>query len=77
MFIGIGVGFMPMAVSSAAHQDRVKKIYRHAVKEISAAAGPSGVSMIDTLDSAFDVLDKSDKDLSDGGNIILIMTIMI
>ena len=66
---GIGTGFMPMAVSSAAHPDRVKHIYRKAVKEITAAAGPSGASIIDTLDSAFDALDKSDEALSDGGNL--------
>lgn len=59
---------MPMAVSSAAHPDRVKHIYRKAVKEITAAAGPSGASIIDTLDSVFDALDKSDEALSDGGN---------
>ena len=69
-FTGIGVGFMPMAVSSAAHSDRVKKIYRMAVKEITAAAGPSGASIIDKLDSAYDVLDKNDEDLSDGGTIL-------
>lgn len=60
---------MPMAVSSAAHPDRVKHIYRKAVKEITAAAGPSGASIIDTLDLAFDALDKSDEALSDGGNL--------
>lgn len=59
---------MPMTVSSAAHPDRVKHIYRKAVKEITAAAGPSGASIIDTLDSAFDAFDKSDEALSDGGN---------
>ena len=48
---------MPMAVSSAAHTDRVKTIYRKAVKEITAAAGPSGASIIETLDSAYDALD--------------------
>jgi hypothetical protein len=63
---GIGTGFMPMAVSAAAHADRVKHIYRKAVKEITAAAGPSGASIIDTLDSAFDALDEA---LSDGGNL--------
>ena len=64
---------MPMAVSLAAHPDRVKKIYRTAVKEITAAAGPSGASIIDELDSAYDVLDKKDEDLSDGGIIIIIV----
>ena len=59
---------MPMAVSSAAHTDRVKTIYRKAVKEIMAAAGPSGASIIESLDSAYDVVDKSDEDLSDGGS---------
>jgi hypothetical protein len=66
IIVGIGTGFMPMAVSSAAHPDRVKHIYRKAVKEITAAAGPSGASIIDTLDSAFDALDEA---LSDGGNL--------
>lgn len=37
---------MPMAVSTAAHPDRIKHIYRKAVKEIVAAAGPSGTSTI-------------------------------
>ena len=64
--VGIGTGFMLTSVSSAAH---LKHIYRKAVKEISAAAGPSGVSIIDTLDSAFDALNMSDKALSDGGNL--------
>ena len=59
---------MPMAVSSAAHPDRVKHIYRKAVKEITAAAGPSGASIIHTLDLAFDALDKSNEALSDVGN---------
>ena len=40
---------MPMAVSTAAHPDRVKHIYRKTVKEITAAAGPSGASIIDTV----------------------------
>ena len=57
-----------MAVSPAAHPDRVSHICREAVKEITAAAGPSGASTIDTLDSAFDALDKSDEALSVGGN---------
>ena len=71
---GIGTGFMPMAVSTAAHPDRVKHIYRKAIKEITAAAGPSGASIIDTLDSAFDALDKSDEALSDGGIPIYLTT---
>ena len=66
---GIGTGFMLMAVSSAAHPDRVKHIYRKAVKQITAAAGPSGASIIDTLDSAFDALETNDEALSDGGNL--------
>ena len=55
-----------MAVSTAAHPDRIKHIYRKAVKEIVAAAGPSGTSTIDMLDSAFDALDKNDEDLNEG-----------
>ena len=47
---GIATGFMPVAVSTSAHPDRVKHIYRKAIKEITAAAGPSGASIIDTLD---------------------------
>lgn len=46
--------------------DRIKHIYRKAVKEIVAAAGPSGTSTIDMLDSAFDALDRSDEDLNEG-----------
>ena len=58
---------MPMAASTTAHPDRIKHIYRKADKEIVAAAGPSGASTVDMLDSAFDALDKSDEDLTDGG----------
>ncbi len=65
--LGIGTGFMPMAVSSAAHPDRVKMVYKKAVKEITAAAGPGGMSMIDGLDRVLDHLDKRDEALSDGG----------
>ena len=36
------------------------------MKEIVAAAGPSGTSTIDMLDSAFDALDRSDEDLNEG-----------
>ena len=58
--VGIGTGLMLMALSSAAHPDSLKHIYKKPVKEIMAVAGPSGASIIDTLDSAFDALDKSD-----------------
>ena len=68
---------MPMAVSSAAHPDRIKHIYRKAVKEITAAAGPSGVSVIDTLDSTFDALDKSDEALSNGGILAQYLTVVL
>lgn len=64
---GIGTGFMPMAVSSAAHPDRVRMVYKKAVKEITAAAGPCGMSMIDGLDRVLDHLDERDEALSDRG----------
>lgn len=54
-----------MAVSSAAHPEHIN---RKAIKEITAVAGPSGASIIDTLDSAFDTLDISDEAFSNGGN---------
>ena len=66
--IGIGTGFMPMAVSPAAHPDRVRQIYRKTVKSIAANAGPRGVSMIESLDSIFDNLDKKDEELADQSN---------
>ena len=40
---------MPMAVSSAAHADRVISICRKVVKEVSAAAGPEGMAVMDSL----------------------------
>ena len=58
---------MPMAVSSAAHPDRVKMVYQKAVREITAAKGPGGMSMVDGLDRILDNLDKRDEKLSDGG----------
>lgn len=58
---------MPMAVSAAAHPDRVRMVYKKAVREITAAAGPGGISMIDGVDRILDHLDKRDEELSDGG----------
>ena len=66
---GIGTGFMPMAVSSAAHADRVRSICRKVVKEVSAAAGPGGMAVVDGLDAACDAIDKKDEHLSDGGKL--------
>ena len=58
---------MPMAVSSAVHQDRVKQIYKRTVKDITVSAGPKGASMIESLDSILDNLDKKEEELSDKG----------
>lgn len=58
---------MPMAVSLAAHPDRVKSIYRKTVKHIAEKAGPNGVSFIEKMDSAFDALDKKDDEVSNEG----------
>ena len=68
-FLGIGTGFMPMAVSSAAYADRVRSICRKVVKEVSAAAGPGGMAVVDGLDAACDAIDKKDEHLSDGGKL--------
>lgn len=59
-----------MAVSCAAHPDQVRTVYKKAVKEITAAAGPSGMNMLDGLDSILDNLDRRDEALSDGGTCI-------
>ena len=56
-----------MAVSSAAHPDRVRMVYKKAVKEITVAAGPGGMSMLDGLDCILDDLDRQDETISDGG----------
>ncbi len=58
---------MPMAVSSAAHPDQVKMVYKKAAKEIAAAAGPRGALIVDGLDQLLDDLDKADQTLADGG----------
>ena len=58
-----------MAVSSAAHADRVRSICRKVVKEVSAAAGPGGMAVVDGLDAACDAIDKKDEHLSDGGKL--------
>ena len=60
---------MPMAVSSAAHADRVRSICRKVVKEVSAAAGPGGMAVVDSLDAACDAIDKRDEYLSNGGKL--------
>ena len=44
---------MPMAVSTAAHPDRVRMVYRKALKEITSTAGP-GMSMLEGLDRTLD-----------------------
>ena len=58
-----------MAVSSAAHADRVRSICRKVVKEVSAAADPGGMAVADGLDAACDAIDKKDEHLSDGGKL--------
>ena len=56
-----------MAVSSAAHPDRVKSIVRKAVRQISAAASQGGMSIVEGFDKACDAIDKKDEEMSDGG----------
>ena len=55
-----------MAVSSAAHADRIRKLCQKVVKEVSAAAGPGGMAIIESLDTACDAIDQKDQVLSDG-----------
>ena len=74
--IGIGTGFMPMAVSPAAHSDRVKQIYRKTVKSIATSAGPKGASIIESLDSIFDNLDKKDEELTDQSKIRMMINLI-
>ena len=59
-----------MAVSSTAHPDRVRMVCKKAVKEITSAAGPGGMAMLDGLDSILNMLDKKDEALSDGGMLV-------
>ena len=56
-----------MAVSSAAHPDRVKSIVRKAVNKISAAASQGGMSIVEGFDKGCDTIDKKDEEMSDGG----------
>ena len=44
------------------------QIYRKTIKSIAASAGPRGASMIESLDSIFDNLDKKDEELADQSN---------
>ena len=66
---------MPMAVSTAAHPDRVRMVYRKALKEITSTAGP-GMSMLEGLDRTLDRLESQYEALSDGGMIIIIATMV-
>ena len=61
---------MPMAVSSAAHPDRVKSIVRKIVKDISTAATLGRMSIVESFDRACDAIDKKDEQMNDGGMII-------
>ena len=64
---------MPMAVSSAVHPDRVRSLYKKVVKEVSAAAGPSGICTIESLDTACNAVDKKDNLLGSGGEYSVII----
>ena len=62
---------MPMAVSSAAHPDRVRSLCRRVVKEVSAAAGPGGISVVENLDRSCDAIDAKDDVLCSGGRVVI------
>lgn len=59
-----------MAVSSAAHPDRVRSMCRKVVKEVAAASGPGGMCVVENLDASCDAIDKKDNLLSNGGSTV-------